>query len=121
MRQRQRQVVSLITRLRHFIDIARVRGAQRVKLALQHIELLTQTTNLALQLLHVIPTPGTALLRSALQVAASIFSNSSNCGFTARPHAASAAPAQFKVSRIATSRIIAFALTGGFAPPLSGR
>jgi hypothetical protein len=31
------------------------------------------------------------------------------------------APAQFKVSRIATSRIIAFALTGGSAPPLSGR
>jgi len=56
-------LVSLITRLRRFIDITRVGDAQRVKLALQDTELLTQITNLALQLLHLIAMPGTALLR----------------------------------------------------------
>jgi hypothetical protein len=63
MRQRQRQLVSLITRLRRVIDITRIRRAQRSQITLQNTDLLTQITNLALQLLHLIPMPGTALLR----------------------------------------------------------
>ncbi|MDB5784644.1 MAG: hypothetical protein JWQ50_4559, partial [Caballeronia mineralivorans] len=53
LRQRQRQLVTLITRLRRFIDITRIRRAQRIQITLQNTELLTQITNLALQLLHL--------------------------------------------------------------------
>ena len=41
----------------------RVRGAQRVKRTIQDTDLLTQITELALQVLHVIAMPASALLR----------------------------------------------------------
>jgi hypothetical protein len=66
MRQRQRQLVSLLTRMRRFIDITRVRGPQRIQITLQNSDLLTQLADLSLQLLHVVAMPDTALLRLVL-------------------------------------------------------
>ena len=63
IRQRQRTLVALITRLHRFIGITRVLGTQRIELAHEHTDLLTQITDLSLQFLHVVAMPNIALLR----------------------------------------------------------
>jgi hypothetical protein len=63
MRQRQRELASLLPRLSRSIDITRVGGAQRFQITLQDSELLTQIPNLSLQFLHLLPSPSTTLPR----------------------------------------------------------
>lgn len=63
IRQRQRQLVALITRPHRSIGITRVLGTQRIQLALEHTDLLTQITDLSPQFLHVVAMPDIAPLR----------------------------------------------------------